>query len=452
MKTECDVSINNTIRVWAIIATLLLLGSFWLSKLAPAQPLLMTALAVLELAALSFFMLWSRWRWQENLLKGQMEQLCGAEPSASSALDQFRQVEKTYANVRARVEEFEQEELLLCEFADHVLLVLLENGTITVANQSMWRSWGLSPSAVSGLPLQALLPNSEHDGLSSLLRRACQSKAPESAEFRILSPARPQLYIDLTVEWSQTKESFFCVAVDVSQRKMIENIKHEYAAMLTHDLRTPVAALKLTLENIQDGLEGSATSSDDTSLVSAMRALSQLSGLIGKLILLDQSESGELKLEKRMYPIAGIKDEALSLVKPLADARLISLVADVDESIVWCDRDMILQVLINILANAIRYSPERGQIKLRAQVKMQELELSLEDCGPGVPESQKTLVFERYKTVELKARPGESTGLGLAVSKAIIDAHGGKIGVRDRSGGGAAFYFTLAVASEAEIG
>ena len=427
-----------------------LLIFFFVAPLCAQQPLLLIVLACTNASALAFFLLWSHSAQAERWIK---QELCSLlEPSNDPALLQFARLADTFEDLKSRRDELEQEQTLICEFADNALLVVGKEQTVACTNQSFMRIWGVAPSVVSGEPAASLFLASEHSKLKALLDRARESRTPETEELQAHSSVFQQLYVKLTVEWSDTMQAYFCIASDISERRMIENIKHEYAAMLTHDLRSPVSALKLTLENLKDGLHGELTAEAETSLNSGMIGLSQLSNLIAKLILLDQSESGELKLEQRMYPLSDIIEDAMSLLKPLSEARGVRLHSTIDDWIVWCDKNAILQVFTNIIANAIRYSPGGETILITGTVRLRELEAEIADRGPGISDANKAIIFQRYKSIS-PARQNESTGLGLAVAKAIVAAHGGKIGVRDnKGGGGAAFFFTLGLATEEEIG
>jgi len=450
MNTGSNLPAHPNLALPIAIAALQLLIFFFVAETAASQPLLLFILAATNIAAMAFFLKWRHLAQTAQWIKQESARLL--EPNNDPPLLQAARLVVSLEELKHRQDEFEQEQTLICEFADNTLLVLNEDRTIACANQSLVRTWGITPSSVSGEPIASLFFASEHGKLSDLLHRASKSKTPETEKLHAYSAVFPQLYVLLTVEWSETKQAYFCIAADISERQLIENIKHEYAAMLTHDLRSPVFALKLTLENLKDGLHGALTPEAETSLNSGMVGLSQLSNLITKLILLDQSESGELKLEQRMYPLSDIVDDALSLARPLADARAITLKSTIDDWIAWCDKNAILQVLTNIIANAIRHSPDGGTIHITGIRRLGELEIVISDRGPGVANASKSLIFDRYKSVTPAIRSDESTGLGLAVAKAIVGAHGGKIGVRDNEGGGAQFFFTLNLATEEEIG
>ncbi|MBX9685679.1 MAG: hypothetical protein K2X27_03190 [Candidatus Obscuribacterales bacterium] len=436
-------------RQWLYMAALVLFLTFLASAFFQKAAFNLAILCTTLMSALIFD---SISKTRENFLKCSLQSLSRKTDASSDCLEVLKELSYKVSQLEKSNAEYKQEELLLSEFSDSVLLVLDKNAKVLAANQSMWRNWGLAATALQGQNFAAYLDLNSQNKLKLLLESAQKSKKSEESKLRINSPTKSFLVVLLKVEWSETKEVFFCLAEDISQQTLLQNIKHEYAAMLTHDLRSPLSALKISLEHLQDCSKGQVSPEIEKSLNSASSSLSQLFSLINKLIVLDQSESGELSLQKKMYPLESIVEEAISIVQALAGARSIQITKRIEDLVVWCDKESIIQVLINLLANAIRYSPSSGEIKILAKAHMQELELQIEDMGAGVPDNMKTVIFERYKTIEEQRNRQESSGLGLAVSKALISAHGGRIGVRDSKEGGAVFYFTLQLATEQEIG
>jgi signal transduction histidine kinase len=442
-KTQAELS--QATQSWLVSSALfaaLQLILFWkLCTLFPEMIFLRLVIAALNLLTLTFFLLWTRSMSRDLFFNLNAANLI---PQGQKSTNILLDLAAVRMDSLQRLERAEHEQMLLCEFSEEVLFVLSANGTILTANQSISRLWGEQPGSAIGTPANRFIFLDQQQQFAELLQKAAVSRAAETADFRVVSSLTEHCYARFTVEWSQTRQLFFCVATDVSDKSMVQNIKREYAAMLIHDLRAPLSSVKLALENIQDNKRDA-----DREVNSALQSLSQLSSLVSKLILLDQSEAGELKIEKRMYPIFDIANESVQIMQPLATARHIKLMTDIPDCVVWCDRQCILQVFVNLLSNAIRYSADGTQIDLNADSDQSQLELKVGDRGPGVEDSHKSRIFERYKTIETGPT---STGLGLAVVKALIEAHAGEVGVRDRSGGGAEFFFTLKLASEQEIG
>ena len=166
--------------------------------------------------------------------------------------------------------------------------------------------------------------------------------------------------------------------------------------------------------------------------------------MIGELLELDRLESGSVALEKSELLLSELVKEAFALVGALADKSKIALIDEVNSATVNADKERILQVLVNLISNAIKFSPPESQIVVSSLLQNEETVIRVTDKGRGVPEKFRESIFERFKQVEANDRSEKGgAGLGLAISKTIVEAHGGKIGVSSELESGSTFWFTL---------
>jgi signal transduction histidine kinase len=172
-----------------------------------------------------------------------------------------------------------------------------------------------------------------------------------------------------------------------------------------------------------------------------------LAGLINDLLDLARIEAGKMELKAMRISLGGLVYEIVETLRPIATERSITLKAMAPELwvLVWADRDKITQVLMNLIGNAIKFTPPQGRVVVSTIRNGKEwVQVSVEDTGPGISAQEKEKIFDKFYQVagEEKQKP-KGTGLGLAISKSLVELHGGKIWVESEPGRGSTFSFTL---------
>ena len=226
--------------------------------------------------------------------------------------------------------------------------------------------------------------------------------------------------------------------------------REDLIAMVSHDLKNPVAAVLLNAGLLRRmEIEGQAGDRVRAAAESIKRASVRMKRLIGDLLDMAKLEAGQLSVEKRAEKAAELIVEAIDLHAPLLAKKGLRLDRSLppESLLVSCDRDRVLQVFSNLLGNAMRYTREGGTLSVRAALAGDEVEFCVSDEGPGIPADQMPHLFDRFWRGGDKTREG--AGLGLYISKGIIDAHGGRIWAECPPGGGSLFRFTLPTADPA---
>jgi signal transduction histidine kinase len=174
-----------------------------------------------------------------------------------------------------------------------------------------------------------------------------------------------------------------------------------------------------------------------------------LAGLINDLLDLAKIEEGRIELKGARVSVGGLVHEVMETVKPLAAEKPVLLEVNVPEPsvLVWADRDKVAQVLMNLIGNAIKFTPPQGKITISASGNGPEwTQVSVNDSGPGISAAEYQKIFQKfYQVAESGGPKPKGTGLGLAISKALVELHGGKIWVESEPGRGSTFSFTLPV-------
>lgn len=228
------------------------------------------------------------------------------------------------------------------------------------------------------------------------------------------------------------------------QLRAAEQRKEEFASMLSHDLRTPLCALQITLALVLEGTYGDLSEQGVERLTYAESNLSGIINLVNQLVDLDKIESGNLDLRRERRGLKEICTRAASAVFVLAEEKEIEIVRPGEDAKANVDAERMLEVVINLLANAIKFSPAGSKVTLNLAGEGAWTVLSVEDQGPGIPPSQQSEIFTRYRQLDEDAETmRKGSGLGLWICKAITEAHGGTIGVDSDGLKGSRFWVRL---------
>jgi signal transduction histidine kinase len=217
--------------------------------------------------------------------------------------------------------------------------------------------------------------------------------------------------------------------------------RRQLVAWASHDLRTPVASIKAMLEAVQDGL-----ASVDEYLPALRQQTQTLASLIDDLFELARIDAGALTLELREARLPRLVSFCVRGLEAEARARQVHLETQLDETLpaVRCAPDHVQRVLLNLMTNALRHTPCDGSVLVTARRDAGELEVSVEDTGVGLTDEAKRRMFERFWRGDA-SRSNGTAGLGLAIARGFVEAHGGRIWAENRPEGGARFAFTLPI-------
>jgi PAS domain S-box-containing protein len=223
----------------------------------------------------------------------------------------------------------------------------------------------------------------------------------------------------------------------------LNEAKTNFIATVSHELKTPIAAIKMSLDLLENKQIGSLNNDQQQLIDSIKDDSNRLLKITGELLNLSQVETGNIQLSLQPCNLVNIVDYATNAVKMSAEQKKITIKQEVATSnvLVKADKDKTAWVLINLLANAIKYSDEQSNITIRIEHEVDNLKISVIDKGVGIAPKYLNKIFDRYFKTPSSVSTG--TGLGLAISKEFIEAQGGSIGVKSILGEGSCFYFLL---------
>jgi signal transduction histidine kinase len=237
---------------------------------------------------------------------------------------------------------------------------------------------------------------------------------------------------------------------DVTVEAAAEAAKDEFVSTVSHELRTPLTSVKTSLSLLGKGVAGEVTEEMREFLGIALRNLERLIRLVDDLLDLSRIESGRLVTNVEPVALARVVTGAVDAVRGYSEARGARLEVTEGEPVtVTADGDRLEQVIVNLLSNAVKFSPTGGRVGLRWWLEDGQAVLEVSDEGPGIPAAQLETVFERFRQLgDTFARRSGGVGLGLAISRKIIEQFGGSLWVESDEGEGARFFVRLEVTGE----
>jgi two-component system sensor histidine kinase GlrK len=224
--------------------------------------------------------------------------------------------------------------------------------------------------------------------------------------------------------------------------KEVDRIKTDFFSMISHELRTPLTTIKEGTNLLLEGVGGSITEKQGRLLTIIATESKRLTGLVNSILDLSKMESGMMMYTFQPGRIAPLIDQAVKEIAPYAEAKGIHMEKQMNTTLSFyrMDGERILDVLRNLLGNAVKFTPEGGRVTVNANpLDGDGLKVSVSDSGPGIPKDRRALIFEKYVSSDQK----KGTGLGLAIVKHIVAAHGGSVWVESDPGKGSIFTFVL---------
>jgi signal transduction histidine kinase len=239
-------------------------------------------------------------------------------------------------------------------------------------------------------------------------------------------------------ELAELASSFNAMAADISR---LFDARRELVAWASHDLRAPIASLQAMIEAIEDGL------AEPERYIPALRhQVRTLTTLVDDLFELARIDSGALTLELRDGEVSGLVEECVRGLEAEAASRRIRLEArPAPAARARCEPDKVQRILFNLVTNALRHTPSDGSVAVVVEPRDAEVQVTVEDTGEGLDAEAEQRMFERFWRSD-RARSSEGAGLGLAIARGLVEAHGGRIWAERRRGGGARVSFTLPAA------
>jgi PAS domain S-box-containing protein len=242
-------------------------------------------------------------------------------------------------------------------------------------------------------------------------------------------------------------DQVYAVARDISERMAVERLKSEFVSTVSHELRTPLTSIRGTLRLLDQGVVGELPEKAQELVRVAHSNCLRLTSLIDDILDLEKLEAGHVLLSREPVDLVALVGEVVERMGGFASEHGVRLNGPTATPVVLeCDPGRVEQVLANLLSNAVKFSPEGCEVHVRIDAEEERVRVEVEDQGPGVAPEDRDRIFQRFHQGDATDRRRQGgTGLGLAIGRALVEAHGGSLGVEDVPEGGSRFWFVLPV-------
>ena len=332
-------------------------------------------------------------------------------------------------------------------------------------SDEVYRIFGLEPESFTpswALLIERVFPD-DRERVNREVDKAIQARSPIEIEYRIMRPDGSIRVIlgrghviaedgdaDLRLlgtiqDITEIKALDQQIRLQYEELKELDRLKGAFVNSVTHELRTPLTSIMGYAEFLEDEIGGPLTAQQHQFVTELQRGAKRLEGLLNDLLDFARLEAGTFKLTIREADVKEKIREALESLRPQAIEAKVHLVAEFSPEPlpIVADHERLGQVLINLIGNAIKFTPPGGTIKVRACREGDQVRCEVIDTGIGIAPKDLPKLFRRFTQLDPGIRSGSGAGLGLSISKSIVDAHGGRIGVESDLGKGSTFWFVL---------
>jgi PAS domain S-box-containing protein len=379
-------------------------------------------------------------------IAGNTQALARGQPLAAEigGQDEIAQFDRAFHSMLEQLIRASQHEQELFDNASDVICVLDADHRFLRVNPASRKDWGMAPEEICGRKLDDLLLAGDMPAVNSSLAEAFSGGAAVSFEARIETGDRKTKIGLWSAYWSHDEEKLFCIVHDVSDRKLIELAKKQFLTLISSDLKIPLARISEAMKKLPELNAATLNDLGREKLKMAERNLERLLGLVSELLGVASMDSGEMEIHPQPGDLFELIARACADVEPLLQSRQLKIEYAPCRAVLPLDPDRIMQVLVNLFSNAIKFSPVGAVVSVFVERQGDLFVCRVSDKGRGVPESHRTSIFERFSQVEKQdGRRKAGTGLGLPICKQIVEKHGGKIGVESQEGKGSTFWFSL---------
>jgi signal transduction histidine kinase/HAMP domain-containing protein len=393
------------------------------------------------------------------LSRGQLDQVV-----ATAAKDELGELSTAFNQMARTIREYRQAgtarliraqktaQATIDSFPDPVVVVD-PLGAVELANPAACRLLGVVPAAEPPVPWFPPAP------LRSLLNDVLAGRGnylPLTLEQAIFLPDGPQerYFLPRVVAIRAGGNELIGAAVnlvDVTKFHLLDRLKSDMVSTVSHELKTPLTSVQMAVHLLLEEVVGPLNAKQIELLLAARQDADRILAMINDLLDLTRIEQGRVRLDLEPLSVGGLLGEAVARMQPQADDAGLALESDVPppDVFVMVDRDRIGHVFDNLIGNAIQHTPRGGLVRLSARLGGEGVQVEVRDTGKGISGEHLPHIFEKFYRI-----PGESpaggAGLGLAIVREIITAHGGRIDVASRPGKGTSFTFSLPLCTAAQ--
>jgi PAS domain S-box-containing protein len=377
--------------------------------------------------------------------------------------DEFGEMAKSFNLMAEKLEEYDSINMsqvlsekrrteTIVSRINEAIIGLDEHKKILFANPPALELTGLQEEGLIGQDARQL--TRQNQLLQNLLKEVINNEVKENRSFPAISIDKDgkRYYFNKDVLRAEspgedadapTSVSYIIILKNVTELKEQDLAKTNFMATLSHELKTPIAAIDMSVNLLEDERIGQLNG-EQWDLTGTIRLnTARILKMVNEILDISRIETGKLQLEMEMAPPESIVLRSLDNVKTFITEKSVEVIQHIEPSLPSLNVDLhkTIAVLVNLLTNAVRYSPEKGSIEVSVQRQDAAVHFLVKDQGPGISEEEQRKLFQPYRRAAGDKTKG--TGLGLAISKEFVEAHGGQIWVKSKVGKGSTFGFSL---------
>jgi two-component system phosphate regulon sensor histidine kinase PhoR len=357
--------------------------------------------------------------------------------------------ERIPSPLESRLAELEREKVFLFAILSALVesvVAVDENARLLFINSAAERLFGVESANVKGRPLLEAL---RHSPLNEVFERTLAQQEPLTVEITLHAPAEHVLSVQTApVAYGEGRAGVLAALHDITELRRLENVRREFVANVSHELKTPLTSIKGYAETLLDG------AMDDPKHNRAfLQTIQEHSNNLSRLIddVLDLSTIEADRVVYRFEPVAvnEVADRIVKALEPMAKAKNVSLINKLSSGLpkVRADHEKFIQIVMNLIENAIKFNHPGGEVRVTAEPAEKELRIQIADTGRGIAPEDLPRVFERfYRGNKDRSHEIPGTGLGLAIVKHLVEAHQGTVTVQSALGQGSTFTITFPLA------
>lgn len=357
--------------------------------------------------------------------------------------DEIAQLDRALHEATSRIEAAMRKERAILENATDLIFSLDDDLKITSANPSAEVTVGQWAPQLIGQSFTSLIAPDDASLVSEKLRQMVASTNRAEFEVVFLGAHEEPLNVAVSASYSLRDRSFYCILHDVTSQRQMESLRQEVVAMITHDLRTPLQTILSYLGMLRLGMLGNLNEHGHKLLSLTERESKRMATLIDGVLTLEKLRTGNTSLNLSRIDLFELLDASAQALELVAREKNIVIETEPFESIeIEGDRMWLEQILINIISNAVKYSPRDTEVSIKARITNKNAEIRIQDQGPGIPPDDQLKIFDRFHRVSATAHKVGS-GLGLNICRELILLHNGSITCESELGSGSAFIIVL---------
>ncbi|MBJ8278933.1 HAMP domain-containing protein [Staphylococcus pseudintermedius] len=367
-----------------------------------------------------------------------------------SSVKELRELYVTINVLARRLEQLNSEQKIqrnrlvtTLENIPSAILMIDKNGKIVIANKTFYEVFNASTNVENQDYARYLHPTIKQLVVEGFRTEKAMYKQVEISINHIHQKFFDTSCVPILSRTKKSLQGMVIVLHDITQLKKLENLRSEFVANVSHELKTPITSMKGFTETLIDGAKNDEASLD-LFLNIILKESNRIQSLVEDLLDLSKIEQNTT-LEKHLIDLSDVSKSSFSVIQPLANEKSIQLIDQIEPNVTaMADENKISQVIVNLMTNAVNYSPENRTVTLAVYRENQHPVIEVIDQGIGIGEKEKYRIFERfYRVDKARSRDSGGTGLGLSITKHIIEAYQGNIEVASELGKGSRFKVML---------